>query len=194
MPRFLIILAVSLSIFCVPLKAQNTDSEQLAHAIDYFQSGKYHEALLLFERLSEKHRLNNRFIAYMGVCAYYEMEYEKACQYLDPTLESLEIFAPHERSVYYFTSGESHFQLYQWAEALEPYEKALEVCHDNEKGEISFRLGCCYLFLGNMPLAYEHLGNALEYYSRFANTQQNQARIEQISQMVMGLYDYLHKK
>lgn len=179
---------------CMPMHAQTSASEQLGRAIDYFQSGKYHEALLIFEHLKKKHKLNNRFVAYMGVCAYYEWDYAKACEYLDPTLASLEIFAPHERSIYYFVNGESHFQLQQYEAAIMPYCKALEVCFDEEKGEIYYRLGFCHLFGNDAEQAYVNFSNALEYYSKLGNTPQNQARIEQISQMVMGLYDKLHNQ
>ena len=100
------------------------DTERLGRAIDYFQSGKYHEALLIFEELDEEYDLNPRYHAYMGICYYHEWSYPEACKYLDEAIPQLEGFAPHERSVYYFTDGESHFQLQQYHEAIPYFEKA----------------------------------------------------------------------
>ena len=141
---FPILLAATLSL---PFMAQpSDDSERLGMAIEYFQSGKYHEALLLFEQLDKAYTLNPRYHGYMGVCYYYEWEYEEACKYLDEAMPQLEVFAPHERSVYYYVAGESHFQLKQYAAAIPYFEKALTVCFENEKGDIHYRLGMCHMF------------------------------------------------
>jgi len=35
-------------------------------ALDYFQSGKYHEALLIFQKLGQDYRLDSRFAAFPG--------------------------------------------------------------------------------------------------------------------------------
>ena len=109
-------------LFCcgISVVAQNNASgkEQLTHAMEYFSSGKYHEALLLFQKLDKKYDLNPRFHAYMGVCYYYDWEYKKACEYLDEAIPKLDAYAPHERSVYYYAAAESHFNLEQYAEAL----------------------------------------------------------------------------
>ena len=57
----------------LPLHAQGPDkSEQLGMALEYFSSAKYHEALILFERLDKEYKLNPRYHAYMGICYYYE--------------------------------------------------------------------------------------------------------------------------
>ena len=122
------------------------DKDQLGMAIEYFQSGKYHEALLIFEKLDKEYELNARFHAYMGVCCYYEWLYEDACRYLDEAIPQLDAFAPHERSVYYYCNGESHFQLHQYKEAIPYFERALTVCYENEKGDIHYRLGLCRMF------------------------------------------------
>ena len=60
-----------LALCFLPLQAQrrqpsSSDREMLDKAIDYFASQKYHEALLLFEKLDERFRLNPRYLAYMG--------------------------------------------------------------------------------------------------------------------------------
>ena len=63
----------------VSLQPENrpSDSELLGKAIDYFQSGKFHEALLLFEKLDQKYKLNPRFRAFIGVCYFYDWNDEK---------------------------------------------------------------------------------------------------------------------
>ena len=81
--------------------AQITARERLGMAIEYFQSGKYHESLLIFERLDKEYELDIRYKAYIGVCQYYEYDYKKACFYLDPLIDTLSVFAPHEQAVYY---------------------------------------------------------------------------------------------
>ena len=134
-------------VLSLPFMAQEPlDRDRLGMAIEYFQSGKYHEALLIFEKLDKEYTLNARYQAFMGICYYHEWLYEEACQYLDKAIPQLEQFAPHERSVYYFTAGESHFQLQQYAQAIPYFEKALTVCYDNEKGDIHYRLGLCHMF------------------------------------------------
>jgi tetratricopeptide (TPR) repeat protein len=85
-------------LFCcgISVVAQNNASgkEQLTHAMEYFSSGKYHEALLLFQKLDKKYDLNPRFHAYMGVCYYYDWEYKKACEYLDEAIPKLDAMRP----------------------------------------------------------------------------------------------------
>ena len=155
------------------------DTDRLEMAIAYFQSGKYHEALLLFEKLDKEYTLNPRFQGFMGVCYFHEWLYEEACKKLEAVMPQLEVFAPHERSVYYYTAGESHFELKQYAEAIPHYEKALTVCYDNEKGDINYRLGLCHMFLENWQAAYDHFEQALDYLIGFRDTPEMQARIKQ---------------
>ncbi|MBR4240577.1 MAG: hypothetical protein IKQ03_14415, partial [Prevotella sp.] len=53
-----------------PTRAQSrtpaNDSEMLGKAIEYFQSGKFHEALLLFANLDKRYKLNPRFRAFLA--------------------------------------------------------------------------------------------------------------------------------
>ena len=162
------------------------DTERLGMAIDYFQSGKYHEALLIFESLDREYRLNPRFHAYMGVCYYQEWAYEDACKYLDEAIPQLEGFAPHERSVYYFSDAESHFQLQQYQEAIPYYEKALTVCYENEKGEIYYRLGFCYMFAEKWEEARGYYQQALDNYLTYNNDDAHRSRIIQTAHMMKG--------
>lgn len=163
------------------------DSELFGKAIEYFQSGKFHEALLLFDKLDQRYTLNPRFRAFMAVCYYYDWNDEKTCEYLDSLIPQLEPFAPHERSIYYYINAESHFNLKQYDQALNYYEKALTVCYNNEKPDAFYRMGYCHLFNNELATAYEYFNSALAYYREYRNTEKDQPRIAQIEKMVKGL-------
>ena len=181
-------------VLSLPFMAQEPlDRDRLGMAIEYFQSGKYHEALLIFEKLDKEYTLNARYQAFMGICYYHEWLYEEACQYLDKAIPQLEQFAPHERSVYYFTAGESHFQLQQYAQAIPYFEKALTVCYDNEKGDIHYRLGLCHMFAEQWQEAYNHYDTALDLFLALRDTPDMQARIHQTAHMMKGCEQHLKK-
>ncbi len=181
----------------LPLNAgaqeQPRDSEVLGRAIDYFQGGKYREALTLFQQLESRYRLNPRFTAYMGVCYYYEWDYERAVELIDSVLPRLEAFSPHERALYYYVSAESHFALQQYEEALPKFEQHLLLCHDNEKGDSFYRLGFCHLFLHDIDSAYESFKSAQSYYTQFGGNSTS-ARNAQIQQMIRGLEDKIVRR
>ncbi|MCR5129845.1 MAG: tetratricopeptide repeat protein [Prevotella sp.] len=166
---------------------KSSDSEQLGKAIEYFQSGKFHEALLIFDKLDRRYKLNPRFRAFLAVCYYYDWNDEKVCEYLDSIIPQLEPFAPHERSIYYFLNAESHFNLGQYKEAVTYYEQMTNVCYNNEKGDALYRLGYCYLFNDDKETAHDYFESALEYYRKFRTDQAVQPRIAQIEKMVRGL-------
>ena len=187
-----IVIAIALA---MPFMAQEPrDSDRLGMAIEYFQSGKYHEALLLFEKLDKEYQLNPRYHAYMGVCCYYEWQYEDACRYLDEAIPQLDAYAPHERSVYYYADGESHFQLKQYAEAIPYFERALTVCYENEKGDIHYRLGLCHMFAREWQSAHDHYQQALDNYLTYRDTPEMRARIHQTAHMMKGCEDHLPKR
>ena len=163
------------------------DKEQLEIALDYFSSSKYREALTLLTKLDKKYKLNPRFKAYIGVCHYYEWNYKEACKYLDATIKDIEVYAPHERSIYYFTDAESHFFLEEYEKAIPLYEKMLNVCFNNEKGDAFFRLGFCYLQINENKVAQDNLNSALLYYEKFGYSDDKKARIVQIKKMIEGL-------
>lgn len=164
-----------------------SDSEQLGKAIEYFQSGKFHEALLLFDKLDHRYKLNPRFRAFLAVCYYYDWNDEKVCEYLDSIIPQLEPFAPHERSIYYFINAESHFNLGQYKEAVSYYEQMTNVCYNNEKGDAFYRLGYCYLFNDEFETARDYFNSALMYFRQFRGDQAVKPRIAQIETMVRGL-------
>ncbi len=136
-----------------------SDKDRLNMALEYFQSEKYHEALLLFQKLDQEYLLNQRYKAYIGVCYYHLWKYEQACLYLDSVMPSITVFAPHEQSVYYYANAESHFQ---------------------------FRLGFCYLFRKDWENALEYFESARSYYQHYGYKPGLKYRMTQIENMING--------
>jgi len=182
---FAILIAVGL-VVPTSLSAQISASEQLGMAIEYFQSQKYHEALLLFQRLDKQYQLNPRYRAYIGVCYYYEYEYQLACKYLDENIPLLDGFAPHERSIYYMLNAESHFNLNQYNVAIPYYEQTLGVCYAREKGDVLFKLGSCYMLLDSLPKALDCFEQSLDNYKQNAGPNREQ-RMAQLETMIKGI-------
>lgn len=162
-------------------------AEQLGKALEYFTSQKYHECLMIMQDLDKHYRLNPRYKAYLGVCYYYEWDYKHAVQYLTEAIPQLGNFAPHERSFYYWANAESHFNLQQYAEAIPLYQAMLPLCYDNEKPDVHYRLGFCYLFAEDWGSAWNEFLNARDGYQSYRNTPDMQARIIQVNHMLDGL-------
>lgn len=125
---------------------KKADAEQLARALDYFASEKFHECLVLLQPLNRRYKLNPRYRAYLAVCLYYEWEYAEAIRLFDEVIPQLQGVAPHELSLYYWMDAESYFALQQYDRALPLYEKMLPLCRDNEKPDAYYRMGFCHLF------------------------------------------------
>lgn len=125
---------------------RKADAEQLARALDYFSSEKFHECLVLLQPLNRRYKLNPRYRAYLAVCLYYEWEYAEAIRLFDEVIPLLQGLAPHELSLYYWMDAESYFALQQYDRALPLYGKMLPICWDNEKPDAYYRLGFCHLF------------------------------------------------
>ena len=125
---------------------RKADAEQLARALDYFSSEKFHECLMLLQPLNRRYKLNPRYRAYLAVCLYYEWEYDEAVKLFDEVIPLLQGVAPHELSLYYWMDAESYFALQQYDRALPLYEKMLPLCRDNEKPDAYYRMGFCHLF------------------------------------------------
>ena len=142
---------------------READARELGKALEYFASAKYHEALLILDRLDSLYKLNPRYRAYLGVCHYYEWNYEQAIRYLEESLPHLDNFSPAERSFYYWADAESHFRLGRYQEAVPLYGKMLTLCHDNEKPRLS-----------------------LKYYRQLRDTPDLKARVAQITNMIRG--------
>mgnify|MGYP002869546348 CR=1 FL=1 len=155
-------------------------------AVEYFQSGKFHEALLLFTTLDREYELNIRYKAYIGVCCFYDEDYVETCKRLQPLVDTLHIFAPQEQAVYYHCCAESHFRLQQYEEAIPLYERFITVCNNNEKAHAYYQLGFCHLNLNNYPAAYDMLSSAKAYYATY-KTELSQQRIAQTERLLHGL-------
>ena len=187
--RNIVIIALSF-LFSFTAQGQTADKmpdkDQLAVALDYFGSGKYREALNILSRLDKKYKLNPRFKAYIGLCHYYEWNYRTACNYLDSCMNDIEVYAPHERSVYYFADAESHFILGEYDKCIPLYEKQLTVCYNKEKGDVFFRLGFCYMNKGEWQNALDNLNSSLLHYEQFGYPQNKQARVIQLQKMIKG--------
>ena len=189
---------------------RKADAEQLARALDYFSSEKFHECLMLLQPLNRRYKLNPRYRAYLAVCLYYEWEYDEAVKLFDEVIPLLQGVAPHELSLYYWMDAESYFALQQYGCALPLYEKMLPLCRDNEKPDAYYRMGFCHLFAAESSEASssekvsgssESSGSSaeerkkakecfelsLEGYLKYRNTPNEKARIAQIRHMIGGL-------
>lgn len=183
-----VLLSAALLLFCpFTSAAQESDgAQQLGMALEYFQAGKYHESLLIFQQLGKRYKLNPRFQAYIALCYYYEWDYKKAVELFDKILPELQGLAPHELSVYYYAAAESYFQMQDYVKALPYYGRDLAVCYDREKGDIYYRMGLCHMFSKEWGKAYDCYTNAEQYYRRFRNVAELEARLAQISNMKRG--------
>ena len=189
---------------------RKADAEQLARALDYFASEKFHECLVLLQPLNRRYKLNPRYRAYLAVCLYYEWEYDEAVKLFDEVIPLLQGVAPHELSLYYWMDAESYFALQQYDRALPLYEKMLPLCRDNEKPDAYYRMGFCHLFAAESleasssekvsgssessgssaaerKKAKECFELSLEGYLKYRNTPNEKARIAQIRHMIGGL-------
>lgn len=166
---------------------KEADTEALSRALEYFQSEKYHEALLIFQRLDASYKLNARYKAYIALCYYHDWDFKKATEYFDAVLPKLEALSPQERAVYYYTNGECHFQLAQYRDALPWFRAALALCPDRDKGDSWFRLGFCHYFLKEAALAQGCFVVADYYYASFRNPDDIYARRQQMEHMIRGL-------
>ena len=166
---------------------KKADAEQLARALDYFSSEKFHECLILLQPLNKRYKLNPRYRAYLAVCLYYEWEYAEAVKLFDEVIPQLQGVAPHELSLYYWMDAESYFALQQYDRALPLYGKMLPLCRDNEKPDAYYRMGFCHLFAEERKKAKECFELSLEGYLKYRNTPKEKARIAQIRHMIGGL-------
>lgn len=165
-----------------------TERQQASHdlniALDYFQSGKYHEALIILARLDSTYNLNPRIRAYTGLCYYYDNDFKHASEILDQALPDLTAFSPQERSVYYHADADSHFILTEYDKAKASYDSLITLCPNNEKPEAYYRLGFIYVYKEDWLNALDNLQSALFYYREFLPDEK--ARIAQIRNMIEG--------
>lgn len=191
MKRLLLIGLLLLQI--APIRAQqNSDTELLGRALEYFASNKYHEALNILQRLDKQYKLNDRFKAYIGLCYYYEWEYKPATKYFDEVADKLDNLSPHERSVYYYAAAESYFQLEEYDKSLNYFQKDLQLCYNNEKGDIYYRIGLCHMFKEQWQDAINAYKQADHYLSALRNPEEIKAKRAQIQNMQKGCQQKLN--
>lgn len=189
-----VIIVIFLSlVVALPMNSQESDKDRLSIAIDYFQGGKYHEALLILQQLDKLYELNPRVKAYLGVCYFKEWMFAEAVTTLEPVIARLEVYAPQERSVYYYSAAESYFQLGQYERAIPFFEQMLNVCHPDERADALYRLGFCYLNLKDRMNALEFFTSALAYYTVFPSEERRQ-QTEQLKHMIADLAQNLQQR
>lgn len=170
------------------VNAQVRESEKLGKAIEYFGGQKYHEALILFEGLAKKYRLNPRFYAYIGVCYFKEQDYRHAAEMLDSIIPHLEPFPPHERGVCYYSCAESHFLLGDYPTALSYYEMSIPVANECEKGDIYYRMGCCGMMMQSDSIQIENFRQAKTWFEKAdMSIPETRARRKQTEVMLRAL-------
>lgn len=180
LPTFAIALLLT-----VPASAQTSQaSRDLGIALDYFQGGKYHEALVILSRLDSTYNLNPRFRAYTGLCYYYDNDFRNATRLLEAALPRLTAFSPKERSIYYNANADSHFMLKQYDMAKVAYDSLLALCQEKEKGHAYYRMGFIFANKNEWVNALDNLQSALVYFRRYLPDEK--ARIAQIRNMIEG--------
>ncbi len=167
-------------------QADLSDKDRLGMALDYFQSGKFHEAMLLFVRLDRHYQLNPRFKAYIGTCYYYEGDYRNASKFFKEAIPGIDAFAPHERSVYYYLAAESMRKNSEYKASIPLYEIMLNVCYDNEKADALFGIGACYDKLDNKETAIEYIQSAKAYYNKYDYGTSRKAKMAYIDSILVA--------
>lgn len=190
------ILATCALLFAASVMAENrgiarmqtdlSDKDKLGMALDYFQSGKFHEAMLLFVKLDRQYQLNPRFKAYIGTCFYYEGDYRNASRYFDEAIPGIDAFAPHERSVYYYFAAESMRKNGEYKASIPMYEIMLNVCYDNEKADALFGIGACYDKLGDNETAREYIQSAKAYYDKYNSGMSRKEKMAYIDSILVA--------
>lgn len=192
MPKhpFILVFLIAVVIGNVAFASSISDRNQLEMAIDYFQGGKYHEALLLFRKLDASYTLNKRMRAFMGVCYFYEKRFAESANILDSLSADICKFAPGERLVYYKCCAESHYNLGQYRKSIDLYERGLSICEGNERGYIYHKLAFCWFQMNDIPKMQDCLNNAAALYR--ANN--NSSQLLQMDQDIKTLFKAYESK
>lgn len=171
------------------VKHRSSDTEILGKAVEYYQGGKYHEAVITFEKLQKNYNLNPRFKAYIGYSYYKEMEYIKAVQYLKEAIPELKSYSPNEQAVYIYSCAESLFILSRYDEAIEYYVMALPITQGNDKGDVYYHTAFSYYQKGIYDTALTYFSEAINCYSNDNNSldELHKARKSQAEKMLRWL-------
>lgn len=188
-----ILLSVLLPFYFIAAAAQTDNSKtRLDKAKEYFATEKYHESLIEFQKLDEEYNLSTHYYAYMALCFYKENEFQKACTYYEKAARYLEVCAPNEKSLYLYTLADSFFKLAQYADALNNFEKVLDVCTNREKADVYYHIGFCQFFLDEKEGALHSFRMSLKHYGEFPHETGTKARITQLQKMIGGLDNILN--
>lgn len=178
-----------------------TSQELLTKAIEYFQGGKYHEAILAFTKLQKKYTLSPRFMAYLGMSYYKEGMYEEAAFNLKKGIPALTAFSPKEQAVYIYYCAESLFNMGEYKEALTYYDLALPLVEGNDKGDVIFHTAFAHYLMEGVsedtaPSIYDMFSQALSLYeaNQGSATELQHSRLRQTRSMLNGLKPYLPKE
>lgn len=194
-PIIILCLLLSQNITGQPTKEK--DSEMLGIAVEYFQGGKYHEAIIAFEKLKSRYTLNPRFLAYLGMSYYKEQAYEEAVTNLELGIPELTAFSPKEQAVYIYCCAESLFKLGRYQESLRYYDMILPLVDGNDKGDVLFHSAFSHYILNGSEaitpdsahIVTDLLTQASILYETNAKTatELQIARLKQTKNMLRGL-------
>lgn len=180
---------------------ENTSSqEQLTKALEYFQGGKYHEAILCFTKLQKRYKLNPRFLAYLGMCYYKEGMYEEAIENLREGIPALSSYSPKEQAVYSYYCAESLFEMGEYTESIHYYDLTLSNVQGNDRADVLFHTAFAYYLRDgaspdNAPQLITYLSEAQSLYEANASssTELQHARLQQTRTMLAGLNNIVKK-
>ena len=169
--------------------------ELLTKATEYFQGGKYHEAIINFEKLQQDYTLTPRYLAYLGFAYYKEGNYEDAAKTLLPLLRdttrtaAITALSPKEQSIYLYACGESLFHIGNYTSSLDIHTRMLPLVTGCDKGDVLFHIGMAHYMQGNYADAIPPLEEALSLYkaNATAGDDLHKARLNQIDKMLPGL-------
>ena len=174
---------------------KTTPQELLTKATEYFQGGKYHEAIINFEKLQQDYTLTPRYLAYLGFAYYKEGDYEDAAKTLYPLLRdttsqsTLTALSPKEQAIYLYACGESLFHIGNYTSSLDIHTRMLPLVSGCDKGDVLFHIGMAHYMQGDYADAIPPLEEALSLYKTHATAGDNlhKARLNQIDTMLPGL-------
>ena len=174
---------------------KTTPQELLTKATEYFQGGKYHEAIINFEKLQQDYTLTPRYLAYLGFAYYKEGDYEDAAKTLFPLLRdttsqsTLTALSPKEQAIYLYACGESLFHIGNYTSSLDIHTRMLPLVSGCDKGDVLFHIGMAHYMQGNYADAIPPLEEALSLYKTHTTAGDNlhKARLNQIDTMLPGL-------
>ena len=178
----------------------SSSQEQLTKALEYFQGGKYHEAILCFTKLQKRYKLNPRFKAYLGMCYYKEGMYEEAIENLREGIPALSSYSPKEQAVYTYYCAESLFEIGEYTESLHYYDLTLANVQGNDRADVLFHTAFAYYLRDgvtpeNAPQLIAYLSEAQSLYEANipSSTDLQQARLHQTRTMLAGLKKLVKK-